>query len=284
MDLTTLTNAGDFLDLTRPALEADEAANNLMFGLALSARNYPARFQPRPYFAVTSQNGRLCAAALMTPPHNLIVFSADPAASLAAFNLIARDLLQAGLPLPGVLGPNQAALAFAQSWQALTGTAFKLELHERVYELRRVIPPPQPPGEPRLATLVDLELVASWLHAFHIESVPFEMTTLDEDRQTARLKIEDGNFFLWDDRQPVALAGKARPTPHGQCVGPVYTPPRFRRKGYATALTAALSQSILDSGKQFSVLFTDLSNPISNGIYMKIGYNPVCDFDMYTFI
>jgi hypothetical protein len=66
-------------------------------------------------------------------------------------------------------------------------------------------------------------------------------------------------------------------------VGPVYTPPERRGRGYATACVAALSQTILDEGWAFCTLFTDLANPTSNSIYQKIGYHPVCDFAEYRF-
>ncbi len=79
------------------------------------------------------------------------------------------------------------------------------------------------------------------------------------------------------------MAGKSRPTAHGISVGPVYTPPSLRGRGYATALVAELSQHLLDSGYQFTTLFTDLANPTSNSIYQKIGYQPVCDFTEYAF-
>jgi hypothetical protein len=46
---------------------------------------------------------------------------------------------------------------------------------------------------------------------------------------------------------------------------------------------AALSQSLLDSGYEFCVLFADLANPTSNHIYQDIGYTPVCDFATYRF-
>jgi predicted GNAT family acetyltransferase len=57
----------------------------------------------------------------------------------------------------------------------------------------------------------------------------------------------------------------------------------LRGRGYAGACTAAVSQTILDGGAQFCTLFTDLSNPTSNGIYQRIGYRPVCDYTEYTF-
>ena len=54
-------------------------------------------------------------------------------------------------------------------------------------------------------------------------------------------------------------------------------------QGVARALTAAASQDQLDRGRRFVFLFTDLANPTSNKIYRSIGYEPVCDVDMYRF-
>ena len=66
-------------------------------------------------------------------------------------------------------------------------------------------------------------------------------------------------------------------------VGLVYTPPELRRKGYATACVAGVCREILKSGYDFCALYTDLSNPTSNSIYIKIGFKPVCDSVQYTF-
>ena len=135
----------------------------------------------------------------------------------------------------------------------------------------------------RLTDERDLDLIAKWVYAFWREALPNEKTTPADAENTAEIHIEDGNFFVWDDNGAVALAGKTRPTPHGTCIGTVYTPPERRGRGYATALTAALSQLLLDQGCQFTALFTDLNNPTSNSIYQKIGYRPVCDFNEYIF-
>lgn len=82
---------------------------------------------------------------------------------------------------------------------------------------------------------------------------------------------------------PVAMAGVSGRTPSGARVGAVYTPPDRRRRGYASALVATLSQAQLDAGARFCFLFTDLANPTSNKIYQDIGYEPVCDVDEYRF-
>lgn len=77
------------------------------------------------------------------------------------------------------------------------------------------------------------------------------------------------------------MAASARPTKRAIAVNGVYTPPRWRRHGYATACVAALSEILLRRGFAFCVLYTDLANPTSNGIYTRIGYRPVRDFLMY---
>ena len=65
---------------------------------------------------------------------------------------------------------------------------------------------------------------------------------------------------------------QARRTPNGIRIGPVYTPPELRGRGYASALVAKLSSSLLAGGRRFCFLHTDLANPASNKIYERLGY------------
>ncbi len=83
---------------------------------------------------------------------------------------------------------------------------------------------------------------------------------------------------------PVSWASGSQSLPTAARIGPVYTPSDYRRKGYATACVAALSQKLLDQGCKRCFLFTDLANPTSNHIYQQIGYRPVCDWRDYSFI
>jgi uncharacterized protein len=86
------------------------------------------------------------------------------------------------------------------------------------------------------------------------------------------------------DNAPVSLAAGRQRSPTVGLIGSVYTPPAYRRKGYATACVAALSQKLLDEGCDRCFLLTDLANPTSNHIYREIGYIPVCDWHEYAFI
>jgi hypothetical protein len=66
-------------------------------------------------------------------------------------------------------------------------------------------------------------------------------------------------------------------------IGPVYTPPGLRRRGYASACVAAVSQAQLDAGRRFCFLFADIANRTSVHVYETIGYAPVSDVAVYRF-
>ena len=59
-------------------------------------------------------------------------------------------------------------------------------------------------------------------------------------------------------------------------VGPVYTPPEHRGRGYASAAVAGVSERLLEQGVRVC-LFTDQANPTSNRIYTALGFEPVVD-------
>ncbi len=130
-------------------------------------------------------------------------------------------------------------------------------------------------GGLRVASATDTDLVVAWVDAFHREAVPDQPPSSAE---ATRRRLAAGVVYLWEDGAPVSMAMKTRPTADGVSIGDVYTPPELRRRGYASACVAALSQQLLDAGFAYCTLFTDLSNPTSNAIYQQIGYRPVCDF------
>ncbi len=280
MQLTRYESASAFLARAQAWLEQDEATNNLILGIAVRLAEHPERTKQPPYLATVEADGGLVAAAVMTPPHRVILYSAA-GADLAALRPILDDLRAGGWPAPGVMAPSATAAAFARLWSDTTGWPHRPAMSERAYELRRVIPPAAVPGALRPATEADLPLAAAWAYSFMQDAgLP---GTAAEAREIAELRIADRDLFLWDDGGPVSMAAKTRHSTHGIVISLVYTPRELRGRGYASACVAALSQQLLDAGWQFCALFTDLANPTSNDIYQRIGYRPVGDFQEYDF-
>lgn len=289
LTLHTYAKADDFLARMQPLLEAREAAYGLMLGVAAAVASDPQRYgEHAPYFATVEDEagedkGGIAAAAAMTPPYGVILYSErpDPQPGLEA---IAQDLIAHNWPVFGVNAREPLCAEFAAIWARLTGTRATAAMRERVFELRQVIHPSYSPGRMRHATPDDLDLVTEWTLAFAAEALSgVEQTNPEATRRNTARKIAEQVLYLWDDGGPVSLAGVARPTAHGISIGPVYTPPERRGRGYASSLVAALSQCMLDEGRAFVTLFTDLANPTSNHIYQAIGYRPVCDYTLYRF-
>ncbi|WP_406043434.1 GNAT family N-acetyltransferase [Micromonospora sp. NBC_00898] len=59
-------------------------------------------------------------------------------------------------------------------------------------------------------------------------------------------------------------------------MGPVYTPPGQRGRGWASNAGAEVSRRIQAEGARVC-LFTDRANPTSNKIYAALGSRPVVD-------
>lgn len=290
MLLTRYATPAEFLNAAAPFLTQHEAEHCLLLGLAGNMRRYPDRFDLTPaglYLATVEQEGEIVAAALRTPPHpptlSLIALEQREAALRAIVAAFVREYPD----LPGVSGPAEIASAFVRLWCEQTGAQSRLEIAERIFKLETVIPVVGVPGQPRPATAADRDLLVEWVAAFQAEA--FADTAVS--RSDAARLVDHGlampevrGYWLWEDEHgmPVSLAGYTGPTPHGMRVAPVYTPPAKRGHGYASTLVAALSQHLLDTGRQFCFLFTDLANPTSNKIYQNIGYRPVIDFDMYA--
>ncbi len=263
-------------------LMTHEAANNLQLGLTSALMHKPDLFGESLYFAVVEAGPEVVAAALMTPPHRLIVAHC---LRPAALDLIVRDVYAFRPETPGVIGLADVSRQAAERWAALTGRAVSRGMAERIYQLTRARPPEGVSGRLRRATASDRGLLVEWVTAFQREAFdepqPAGVERLVDNWLT--LPPEIRGAFLWEDRQPVSLAGYGGPTPNGIRLGPVYTPPALRGRGYASACVAAASQLLLDAGRRVVFLFTGLANPTSNKIYLSIGYEPVADVDEYLF-
>jgi predicted GNAT family acetyltransferase len=268
-----------FLAATGGYLAAREAEHNLLFAITATLTANPEVYPLPPLFAVARDGDRVVAAAMQTPPHNLILAEVDEPAAVS----VLADVLR-GAALPGVLGPPAAAEAFARRWTAGTGLAPRKAMAERIYRCTAVIPPRPAPGKPRFAGSADRGLLIDWLEAFSLEA---HVRNLDEAPVIADRWISGvggRRMWFWEvDGRVTALSGVSGPTPHGIRVGPVYTPPEERGRGYASNLVAAQTQAQLDGGRQFVFLFTDLANPTSNHVYQAIGYEPVADVDQWAF-
>jgi len=281
MVVTRVADADGFLARVGPFLAAHEAEHNLALGLLGRLRVEPRLYGFDPTFVVAEDAGSVAGCLLRTPPHGVVLSRFE---SLEAVDAVAEAVLDMHPGLPGAVGPSDIVAQFAATWSRLTGAAAEPAIRQRVHAAAVVHDVPRAPGRMREAGPDDIPIVLAWLTAFADEALG-ETAHIEEAEGAYRRREADpdGAWLLWDDGGPVSLAAYGSPTPTGTRVGPVYTPPELRGRGYATSLVAGLTAERLASGLRFCFLFTDLANPTSNAIYARIGYEPVADWDQWAF-
>jgi len=243
-----------------------------MLGLAATAQQSPDLF-PEYRAWVVLDHDEPVAAATRTLPYNIVLAAPRSDAALA---LLVEELDD---DPPGVVGAQPEVEQFAVLWSSLKGVMPQVKVAQGIYALEKVQPVPPAAGRMRAQEQQDTELLIDWLEAFEAEALGF----LEADETRARrivehrLSAERAGLMLWEDGAAVSVAGFGGETPNGIRIGPVYTPPGLRGRGYATALVAELSSKLLAAGRRFCFLYTDLANPTSNAIYERIGYVRICE-------
>jgi predicted GNAT family acetyltransferase len=265
----------------RPFLLAEEARHNLALGILGFARDHPQVY-PELEGWIVRDGGRIAGVAVRTPPYNLVL--ARPLHDLALEALAASISSE----LPGVVGAVPEVDAFTERWAARHDVTATVRFEQRIYALERLLPARPTDGRFRLAGAKDRALVIGWTHDFAAEALHGDDGDAGRTERSVDARLDPaspGGIGLWEvDDGPVSLAAFGGPTPNGMRIGPVYTPPAHRGRGYGSAVTAAVSRLLLDRGVRFCFLYTDLANPTSNAIYVRIGYEPVCDSRELAFL
>jgi predicted GNAT family acetyltransferase len=222
-------------------------------------------------------SGGIRAVMMRTPPHPLLSTELDPGEAPALLSVWLR-----GDPEPpGVSATTDTARALASAWEAQTGRAARVHMEEAMHVLSEVSGPPRPAaGELRPARAGEHELLRAWELAFVAEAgVPGAQ---DAGRRVEQRLAAEAQF-VWDDDGPVSTVGVSPPIAGAVRIGPVYTPPERRGRGYASSAVAAVSRHALERGASRCTLFTDLANPTSNRIYASVGFRRVADWEWLSF-
>lgn len=158
----------------------------------------------------------------------------------------------------------------------------RTQLSLNLMVLTKLIEPEYVGGNMRLANENDLFFLPYWQQSFGSEA-GVQIPTLVESAEGVKRSAENKRLYIWEDKHPVASVASSRSLENGVGITFVYTPPMFRGKGYASSCTAAITKLLLEEGYKFCYLFADQKNPISNGIYKKLGYEDQCVFKEIMF-
>ena len=169
-------------------------------------------------------------------------------------------------------GPASAVSAVARGM----GRTATVRMRENVRVLGALASPLACDGHVRPASDDDIDLLIRWFADFHDEAgLPAAA-----DARLVQAAVTDRRLWLWVNGSAVAMGGHARvvSTPGGTVgrIGPVYTAPGHRQRGYGSALTHAIARTLATSCDQV-MLFADADNQVSNSIYERLGFGTVTE-------
>ena len=279
MKWTRFPDPAQFLEHALPVFLADEVLFGLPLGIAEGVRAGVKPGGGAPLWGMAKAGDEIVALYLHTPPYPMHWMPLREGLDQA----LLEHLLERG-DLPRAMQATAAQMrAHAEVRTRRCGGRVREGLHSRVHRLDRVVmPDPMPGGVMRLGRLAESEMFCGWAYRFAVDCQLSHEVARGVPERLHYLESED--LFVWErNGQCVSVAALTRESPNGRTLSFVYTPDGQRGRGYASALVASLSQHVLDQGKAFCTLFTDLKNPTSNKIYANLGYRPIEDFLVLEF-
>lgn len=268
------TDLGRFLDSVRDWLARDPMRHNVLMTVMQSRVDGIEPIERGILLTRVMHGSEIAGVAIRTPPHALLVsmMTAEAAEALADF------LIEYAPEVSAFNGTATVAGFLAERVAAARGGTVERGLGLGRFQLTTLIAPTPAPGVPRQATVDDADLIVRWSYAFHADaSVP---EAVNPDKIRARIGL--GQMWVWEDGgDVVCMVNRSDPAGGVARVNMVYTPKALRGRGYASSLTAYVTQRILDDG-QVASLYTDLANPTSNKIYQALGYEKVDEAGIWT--
>ena len=221
---------------------------------------------------------------LLRKPWRLLMYSPTNNKSEELYRFAAEEIYKIDPTLEGVNTEKEISQIFAKEFCKVAGKTPKVRFEMRILVLDKI-------KETTLiddvifrkATMEDKETLLKYRRMFSEEAL-HETVSDEELEKKFQRHFSMGYYLLEKDGKIVATASSNRHLTKGKSIGNVYTPKEERGKGYAYNLVYRISKDFLDSGLEYCVLFTDDSNPISNHVYEKIGYERRADTTEILFV
>lgn len=258
-----LSNAGQFL-----------CGNPIEHNVILSLLHRRCEDEVPGRYWVAHDHGKVVGVVFQSPVDSPV--SLTPMTGVACRSVV-TSIAHEGIWIPGVIGDAATASHFAGHWTEVTRSSAEPSEGQRIYALGELDLSSLAEGELTMATFGDLDLVVEWMERFSREAgtprIP-ESVVLN--------RLRNGEFWLWCNAGPVCVAAHTEEVAGAARIYGVYTPKEHRQMGYARACVGRLSELLIDRGISCT-LYTDLSNPVSNAVYRRLGYEAIGEVIRYEF-
>lgn len=205
-----------------------------------------------------------------------------------ALNQLWREAVaRSGRPLAGIIGLAEQVKQISDQLGITAGNS-KINSAEGLFSLdlaNLIVPDPLTSGVlvGRRMEEADLPQLRAWRAAYICETLG--ETDIDralEDAHAAMIRslAEGSTWVLEADGQRVAMTSFNAMLAEAVQVGGVYTPPAWRRRGYARAVVAASLRDIHTKGVGRAILFTGDDHVAAQTAYRALGFQRIGDWGL----
>lgn len=251
------------------------AARPVALNVIWSVMTQRAERGGRGRYWLLEDDGEIAGLVIESPPGQAACISPLDRAQVQA---LAAAIAAEGHRLSGVSGDASTASVFAGSWTERVKVAAVVTDAQLLYALGRLNRPRGVPGGLRPAERKERELLVEWWSAFELET-----GAGGEAASSVDIGLSAGRLFVWDDGGARSMARATAPLGGISRIGIVFTPPQWRRRGYAAACVGALCEWVRNEEGANSVLYAQLANPGSNAVYRRLGFEVFSEALVYRF-
>ena len=210
-------------------------------------------------------------------PYNLLIHNLKEEVD-DSIKVLVDYLIENKIDISGINSSKKVCEKFIDYYEEKAKCKFDERLAMDIMELRKLNQVTLPKGYFREATEKDLDLIIDWHIKFVKEALNEDMVVEDFIEKLVT-RIRNGAIYIFEDENhiPVSIAASTKQLNNGISVGLVYSDAKKRGIGYGVAVVYNLSKLYLERGNEFCSLFVDKRNPVSNGVYAKIGYKIIED-------
>lgn len=272
MKIEVYTNANHFFDEYKEVLLSEEARHQLLLANLLHYKEASTTTKDN-IFGVVRDKKTIHLLFLNAYPYNLQIFTFSKA--VKSFTLLVEYIKCNDITIQGVSGPLQDVKNFIHAYILQEPSAeFKQYLGMDIMRLEKVIVQKKRNLTCQLAKKEHSDVILEYMIGFHKDcfkeapdGVKIKQTVIDAIQSKRQyILLDEANHIV-----SIAMLTK-RKLLRGVCISGVYTPDNYRYKGYSTYLMSTLCTMLLKKGYEYVTLFVDKSNPISNRVYEKVGF------------
>jgi len=211
-------------------------------------------------------------------PYNLQLYSDE--FNQEAIDSLIEYLILNMIEIKGVQGNYQNSHYFADQYYEKTTLKFRTRLSMDIMRLDQLKEVPIQ-EKMAIASFADKEIIKEFERAFFEEALNDEIS--EEDllkRLNAQLENQQIVVLKNQSNEILSMAMTSRKMKDGIAISLVYTPKKYRNKGFSQSLLYQLCSELLKTNR-FVTLFVDKTNPVSNNLYLKLGFIITTDnYDM----